>query len=79
MRLLMRSLGLFFLAYGPLAPIALLFLLAMPPLIALSGWPWWIDLMMALGECGLLVGGAVWGGPQVMEEIRAFRVEQRDT
>ena len=49
-----RFLILLLASFGPLAPIMLLFLLAMPPLIALSGWPWWLDLGLALAECGLV-------------------------
>ncbi len=50
----------------------LLFLLAMPPLIALSGWPWWVDLVVASLECGLIVGAALWLGPSALREARAF-------
>jgi hypothetical protein len=53
MRIVARCLTLFLAAYGPLAPITLLFLLVAPPLIAFSGWPWWLDLSLALGECAL--------------------------
>jgi hypothetical protein len=76
-RLVVRFLVLFLAAYGPLAPIMLAFLVAVPPLIALSGWPWWADLAMALPECSLLIGGALWLGPGALAEARAFLEEER--
>jgi hypothetical protein len=67
-----------FASYGPLAPVMLLFLLAMPALIALSGWPWWVDLTFALAECGVIVGAAIWLGPVALAAARASFEEQRE-
>lgn len=72
LRLLGRFLILLLASYGPLAPLMLLFLLAMPPLIALSGWPWWLDLALAGGECGLIAGFAIWLGPEALAAARQF-------
>lgn len=55
----------------------LLFLVAMPVLIAFSGWAWWIDLTLALVECGLIAGSAVWLGPEALAGARAFFEEER--
>ena len=55
----------------------LLFLLAMPPAIALSGWPWWLDLTLAGIELGLLGGVAVWIGPGALAAAREFLEEAR--
>jgi hypothetical protein len=64
-------------SFGPLAPIMLLFLLAMPPLVALSGWPWWIDLSLAGGECGLIIVVVLWFGPGALASVRAYMDEER--
>ena len=72
-----RFLILLLASFGPLAPIMLLFLLAMPPLIALSGWPWWLDLGLALAECGLIVGAVLWLGPDALASARAALEEER--
>ncbi len=55
----------------------LLFLVAMPVLLAFSGWPWWIDLTVALAECGLIAGFAVWLGPEALAGARAFLEQER--
>jgi hypothetical protein len=55
----------------------LLFLVAMPPLIALSGWPWWVDLTLAGVECGLIVVTALWLGPEALASARAFLEQER--
>jgi hypothetical protein len=55
----------------------LLFLVAMPVLIALSGWAWWIDLTFALAECGLIAGFAVWQGPEALAAARDFLERER--
>jgi len=55
----------------------LLFLLAMPPLIALSGWPWWLDLVLAGAECGLIVAAVLWLGPDALASVRAYMEEER--
>jgi len=77
MRPVVRFLALFFASFGPLAPVLLLFLVAMPPLIAFSGWPWWVDLALACGECGLVVGAALWLGPDALAEVRRFMDDER--
>ena len=76
-RALGRFLVLLLASYGPLAPLMLLFLLAMPPLIAFSGWSWWIDLTLALVECGVIVGFALWLGPEALAGARAFLEQER--
>jgi hypothetical protein len=76
-RPLARFLVLLLASFGPLAPIVLLFLLAMPPLIALSGWPWWLDLALALGETGLIVGAVVWLGPEALAAAREYLDRER--
>jgi hypothetical protein len=68
---------LFLASYGPLAPVMLLFLVAMPPLIAVSGWPWWIDVALVVGECGLIVVAALWLGPEAVAAVREFMKEER--
>jgi hypothetical protein len=77
MRALGRFLILLLASYGPLAPLVLLFLLAMPPAIALSGWPWWLDLTLAGLEFSLLAGVAVWLGPEALVAAREFLEEAR--
>ena len=76
-RALARFLLLLFASFGPLAPFMLLFLLAMPPLIVLSGWPWWLQLAIGLGDCGLIVGAVLWLGPGTLAEAREFLEEER--
>jgi len=55
----------------------LVFLLAMPPLIALSGWPWWLQVVVALSDCGLIVGAVLWLGPGALASAREFLEEER--
>ena len=55
----------------------LLFLVAMPVLIAFSGWPWWIDLTLAAVECGLIAGFALWQGPEGVAAARDFLERER--
>jgi hypothetical protein len=76
-RALGRFLILLLASFGPLAPIMLLFLLAMPPLVALSGWPWWVDLIFAGGECGLIVVVVLWLGPGALASVREYMDEER--
>jgi len=76
-RALARFLLLLFASFGPLAPVMLLFLLAMPPLIVLSGWPWWLELALAVSDCGLIVGAVLWLGPGALTEAREFLEEER--
>lgn len=55
----------------------LLFLVAMPPLIALSGWPWWLDLAFAIVDCGLVLVAVFWLGPGALAAAREFLDEER--
>jgi hypothetical protein len=64
-------------SFGPLVPVMLLFLLAMPPPIALSGWPWWPQLTLGISDCGLIVGTVLWLGPGALAEAREFLEEER--
>jgi hypothetical protein len=51
-------------AYGPLVPLALLFLIvAPPPLLPFSGWPLWLWLPLLLFDVAVLVGTAALLGP----------------
>jgi hypothetical protein len=76
-RLAGRFLVALLVSYGPLAPIVLLYLLAMPPLMALSGWPWWVDLVLASLEVGVLAGVALWLGPGLVADLHAFLEEEK--
>ena len=78
-RLIGRFLVYFLAAYGPLAPITFLFLVAMPVLVALSGWTWSIDLTFALAETALIVGAVIWLGPDAYAATREFLDEERRT
>ena len=64
-------------AYGPLAPAVLLFLLVVPVLVLITGWPWWLRLLLVLWDVLLLVGAALWLGPRALAEVRAFLDEER--
>ncbi len=77
MRLVLRLLALVLAAYGPLAPLVVLFVLAMPPVILLSGWPLWLKALLLANDVGLLVGTALWLGPGMLEEVRQFLEEER--
>jgi hypothetical protein len=70
MRRLLRVFVLLLAAYGPLAPSVLLFLLALPPLVLLRGWPWWVKVLLLANDVGVVVGAALWLGPSMLEEIR---------
>ncbi len=70
MHRLLRVFILVLAAYGPLAPTVLLFLLALPPLVLLSGWPWWLKALLLANDVGVVVGAALWLGPGMLEEIR---------
>lgn len=76
-RALARFLLLLLASFGPLAPVMLVFLFAMPPLIALSGWPWWLEVVVALGDSGLIVGVVLWLGPGALAAAREFLDEER--
>jgi hypothetical protein len=76
-RALARSFLLLLASFGPLAPVMVLFLLAMPPLIALSGWPWWLNVTLAVFDCGLIIGAALWFGPGALAAAREFLDEER--
>ncbi|HTS72978.1 MAG TPA: hypothetical protein VMG74_04640 [Gaiellaceae bacterium] len=77
MRILGRFLILVLASYGPLAPVMIAFLVAMPILIAFSGWPWWLDLTIAGVECGLIAGVAIWHGPEALAAAREFLEQSR--
>ncbi len=49
----------------------LLFVIAAPPLILLSGWPTWIQCVLLAIDVGSVVGAAIWMGPATLAEIRA--------
>ena len=76
-RALARFLLLLLASFGPLAPVMLVFLLAMPPLIALSGWPWWLQLLVALSDCGLIIGAVLGLGPGALAAAREFLDDER--
>lgn len=69
---------LLFLAYGPLAPPVVLFLLAAPPLILLSGWPTWLQASLFLVDVVTLLAAGVILGPPTLDEIHAFLDSERD-
>jgi hypothetical protein len=77
MRIAARLLLLILAAFGPLAPVLVLFLIAIPPLLAFSGWAWWVDLPAGMLDCGLIVGAALWLGPEALASARAFLEEER--
>jgi len=69
---------LFLVASGPLTPAVVLFLLAVPPLILLSGWPTWLQATVFVVDIVTLVAAAVVLGPPALEEIHAFLDSERD-
>ncbi len=73
-RLLLLALA----AYGPLAPVVVLFLLVVPVLVLLTGWPWWLRALLAGWDVLALVGAALWLGPGALEEARAFLESERE-
>ena len=78
MRRLLRVFALILAAYGPLAPTVVLFLLVLPPLVLLSGWPWWLKVLLLANDIGVVVGAALWLGPGMLEEIRrTLEMERR--
>lgn len=71
MRRLWKLIVFVFAVYGPLGPTVILFLLAAPPLILLSGWPTWIQVVLFAVDVGSVLGAAIWMGPSTVAEIRA--------
>jgi hypothetical protein len=59
-------------AYGPFAPVVLVMLTVVPPLLVLSGWPWWLVAVLLASDIGILLATTVRVGPQVLAEIRDF-------
>jgi hypothetical protein len=72
MRFLPRFLLLFLAAYGPLAPVMLIFLLAVPPLVLVVDWPLWVKALLLVNDVVLVVALALWLGPGMVEEVRRF-------
>ena len=72
MRSLLRFLLLFVAAYGPMAPVMLLFLLAVPPLVVIVDWPLWVKALMLTNDVVLVVALALWLGPGMVDEVRRF-------
>jgi hypothetical protein len=78
MRRALRFLVLVVAAYGPLAPAILVFLFAVPPLVFLSGWSWWVKLLLLSNDLGLVLGAALWLGPGMLAEIQqTLELERR--
>ena len=72
MRSLLRFLLLFVAAYGPMAPVMLLFLLAVPPLVVIVDWPLGVKALMLTNDVVLVVALALWLGPGMVDEVRRF-------
>jgi hypothetical protein len=68
---LRRFLLYFVAAYGPLTPVVLLFVIASPALVVVSGWSWWLKAIFIALDAGLLLLVAVWMGPKALREIQA--------
>jgi len=62
--------------YGPLAPTLALFVLAVPPLILLSGWATWLQVLLLLIDVVLVLATAVVLGPGAVAEIKAELAER---
>jgi hypothetical protein len=78
MRRLWKLIIFVFAVYGPLGPTVILFLLAAPPLILLSGWPVWIQAALFTIDVVSVLGAAIVLGPSAVAEIRAeFEAERR--
>jgi hypothetical protein len=60
-----------FAVYGPLGPAILLFVVVVPPLVLLTGWPTWIQAAVVAIDVAGTLGAAVWLGPSAVAEIRA--------
>jgi predicted outer membrane lipoprotein len=75
-RAALRLLLLILAAYGPLAPVVIVMLTVVPPLLVLSGWPWWIVGVLLASDVGILLVTALWLGPQVQAEIREYAHER---
>ena len=71
MRRLLKLIIFVFAVYGPLGPTVILFLLAAPPLILLSGWPIWIQVTLFTIDVVSVLGAAIMLGPSAVAEIRA--------
>jgi hypothetical protein len=72
MRTLVRFLLLFVAAYGPLAPVMLAFLLAVPPLLVIVDWPLWVKALLLTNDVVLVVALALWLGPGMIDEVGRF-------
>ena len=64
--------------YGPLGPTMILFVIAVPPLILLTGWATWLQALLLAIDVVCVLGAAIVLGPRALEEIRAeLHVERR--
>lgn len=77
MRALWRLLVLMSAAYGPYAPLMVVLAVVAPVLLVLSGWPWLLELGLVCLYAVLVVGAALWLGPQMRREIRRFMEGER--
>ena len=63
--------------FGPLTPALVLFILAAPPLILLSGWPTPLQAVLLVVDVGSVLAAAVVLGPSALEEVRRALGERR--